>query len=81
MVVSLHLHNNGVCHVLKLTCVSARVGGRRGWAGADVRRDAHWQLPVDGEAERRGGEHGENLPTAKSVKRRTAVICGEQTPV
>lgn len=45
----------------ELLCVSGRVGGWRGGTGADVRRDAHRQLPVDGEAERRGGEHGENL--------------------
>lgn len=46
----------------ELVCVSGRFGGRRGRTGADVRRDAHRQLPVDGAAECRGGEHGENLP-------------------
>lgn len=46
-------------------CLSGRVGGRRGRTGADVRRDAHRQLPVDGAAERRGGEHGEKLPKSE----------------
>lgn len=48
------LHNRLKCNV------SVRPGGWRGGPGADLRCDTDRELPVDDEAECRGGEHGEN---------------------
>lgn len=44
---------------LTLTHLLVRAGGGRGGSGADLRCDAGGKLPVDDEAKRGGGEHGE----------------------